>query len=79
MSLFRLGPFGRQKRTWATWGKPTTYLHDTGKIGQIFKTKIFHEIRVEFGVDGPHKAAGHLQNTPRARPPLAASGSQSAL
>ena len=31
------------------------------------------------GVDGPHKAAGHLQNTPKTRLPLGASGSQSAL
>ena len=31
------------------------------------------------GVGGPHKAARHLQNTPRTRPLLAASGSQSAL
>ena len=31
------------------------------------------------GVDGPRKAAGHLQNTPRTRLPLAASGFQSAL
>ena len=28
---------------------------------------------------GPHEAAGYLQNTPRTRLPLAASGSQSAL
>ena len=31
------------------------------------------------GVDGPHKTAGHLQNTPKARLPLVAAGSQSAL
>ena len=31
------------------------------------------------GVDGPHKTAGHLQNTPKTRLPLGASGSQSAL
>ena len=31
------------------------------------------------GVDGPHKTAGHLQNTPKTRLPLLAAGSQSAL
>ena len=31
------------------------------------------------GVDGPHKTAGHLQNTPKTRLPLVAAGSQSAL
>ena len=31
------------------------------------------------GVDGPHRTAGHPQDTPRARLPLAAAGSQSAL
>ena len=31
------------------------------------------------GVDGPHKTAGHLQNTPKTRLLLGASGSQSAL
>ena len=31
------------------------------------------------GVDGPHRAAGHLQNTPKACLPLVAAGSQSAL
>ena len=36
--------FGCQKRTWATWGKPTTYPHDAGKISQFFKIRIFHEI-----------------------------------
>ena len=30
-------------------------------------------------MDGPHKTAGHLQNAPKARLPLGASGSQSAL
>ena len=43
MSLFQTRPFGRQKRTWATWGKTTSYPHDAGKIGQIFKSRIFHE------------------------------------
>ena len=33
----------------------------------------------ELDVGGPHKAAGHLQNTPSTRLPLAAAGSQSAL
>ena len=31
------------------------------------------------GVDGPHKTAGHPQDTPRTRLPLVAAGSQSAL
>ena len=73
------GLFGRQKRTWATWGKTTTYPHDTGKIGHFFKIGVFHETWVGLGVDGPHKTAEHLQNTPKARLPLGASGSQSAL
>ena len=51
----------------------------TGKIGQFFKISVFHETRVELGVDGPHKTARHPQDTLRARLPLAAAGSQSAL
>ena len=31
--------------------------------------------RVGLGVNGPHKAAGHLQNTPRTCIPLGAAGS----
>ena len=72
------GILGRQKRAWATWGKPTKHPHDAQKMA-IFKASIFHEACVGLGVDGPDKAAGHLQNTPRARLLLPASGSQSAL
>ena len=32
-----------QKRTWAMWGKTTTYPHDAGKISQFFKIRVFHE------------------------------------
>ena len=32
--------FGHQKRTWVTWGKTTTYPHNTGKkISQFFKVR----------------------------------------
>ena len=73
------GLFGRQKRTWATWGKTTTDPHDAGKVGQFFKTRVFHEFLVGLGVDGPHKTAEYLQNTLKARLPLVVAGSQSAL
>ena len=56
------------------------HFHMTQEKSAIFsKKRVFHETRVGLGVDGPHKAAGHLQNTPTTRLPLAASGSQSAL
>ena len=61
-------------------GAKSPHIHMTQeKIGQFFKTRGFHETSVGFGVDGPHKAAGHLKNTPRTRLPLVAAGSQSAL
>ena len=65
-----LGPHG---------GQSTTYAHDTGKIGRFFEVWVFSVAQVGLGVDGPHKAAGRLQNTPGTRLLLAAAGSQSAL
>merc|ERR1712091_227668 len=50
-----------------------------GKIGQFLEVWVFPQTQVGLCVDGPCKAAGHLQNTPKTRLPLGASGSQSAL
>ena len=61
-------------------GANPPHIHMTQeKIGQFFKAGATHEIRVRLGVDGPHKAAGHPQDTPKTPLLLPASGSQSAL
>ena len=52
------------------------------KIGQFLEVWVFPAAQAGLCVDGPCKAAGHLQNTPRTPAmhfPLGASGSQSAL
>ena len=65
-----LGPHGANP--------PHIHMH-IGKIGQFFKIRVFMKTRVGLGVEGPHKAAGYLQNTLGVRLPLSAAGSQSAL
>ena len=65
-----LGPCG---------AKPPNMHMTQEKSANFFKARVFHETWVGLGVDGPHKTAGHLQNTPKARLPLVAAGSQSAL
>ena len=56
------------------------HIHMTqAKSANFFKITVFHETRVGPGVDGPDKAAGYLQNSPRTRVALVASGPQSAL
>ena len=51
-----LGPHGANP--------PHIHMH-MEKNRSIFENKDFHHTRVELGVDGLHKAAGHLQNTPQ--------------
>ena len=52
------------------------------KIGQFLEVWVFPETNAGLCVHGPHKTAGHLQNTPGTPAmyfPLVAAGSQSAL
>ena len=62
--FFEWGLFGSQKRTWVTWGKSTTYPHDTGKIGHFFKIRVFHETWVGWGVDGSTILLGTSRTPP---------------
>ena len=67
-----IGPFGRQKRTWATWGEFTWYAHADRNKQARFQNKGFHEAQVELGVDGPgrtaeHPGPGQPQGPPSAR------------
>ena len=82
-SLFaHWGQFGRETRAWPDGADPPHFHMHIGKIGQFLEVWVFRGTQVELCVDGPCKAAGHLQNTP-ATPvmhfPLLAAGSQSAL
>ena len=66
--LFQMRPFWPPKARLGHMGQSTTYPHAQGKIGQFFKIRGFHETRVELGVDGPLKTAGHPQDNPRTTP-----------
>ena len=76
------GPCGRERRAGPHGADPPHFHMHRGKIGQFFEARVFPAAQVGLGVDGPHKTAENLQNTPRTPPvcrPLAAAGSQSAL
>ena len=74
MSLFRMRPFWSSKAHLGHMGQNHHMSTCTPKIGQFFKIRVFHQIQVRLAVDGPHRTAGHPQNTPRTRLPLAAAG-----
>ena len=73
--------FGRQMRAWPHGADPPHFDIHIGKIGQFFKIRGFSATHVGFGVNGPYKTTGHLQNThdTTVRLPLAAAGSKPAL
>ena len=64
------GFFGRQKRTWSTWGKSTTYPHDAEKIGHFFKIRGFpwnlSRIGCRWFPQGRWAPPEHPQDTPPA-------------
>ena len=76
------GQFGRETRAWPDGADPPHFHMHIGKIGQFLEVWVFRGTQVGLCVDGPCKAAGHLQNTPGTPAmhfPLVAAGSQSAL
>ena len=76
------GQFGRETRAWPDGADPPHFHMHIGKVGQFLEVWVFPATRVGLCVDGPCKAAGHLQNTPGTPAmhfPLVVAGSQSAL
>ena len=76
------GQFGRERRAWPNGADPPIFHMHRGKIGQIFRIRVFPEIQVGLCVDGPARPLG----TSRIQYPgdtihfpLAVAGSQSAL
>jgi hypothetical protein len=76
------GQFGRETRAWPDGADPPHFHMHMGKIGQFFRIRVFPATQAGLCVDGPCKAAWHLQNTPGTPAmhfPLVVAGSQSAL
>ena len=74
--------FDRETRAWPDGADPLHFDMHIEKIGQFFKIRVSPQTQVRLCVDGPHKTAGDLQNTPGTPAvdvPLFAAGSQSAL
>ena len=71
-----------QRRAWPHGADSPHFHMHKGKISQFFEVWVFPANNVGLCVDGPHKPAEHLQNTPGTPAmhiPLAASSFQSTL